>query len=80
VKVTITKRGKKDLKELDNNIRDKIKKYLNRLRTGEFDFRKLSGSNNEWKIKVGDFRILIEIDKEVNTIFVKRVVPRKDAY
>jgi mRNA interferase RelE/StbE len=80
MKVEVTKQAKKDLKKLSRKVIDRVEEILKRLRQGKYDFRKLTAQDNEWKIRVGDFRVIIEIDKESDTIFVRRVLPRKDVY
>lgn len=80
MKVEVTKQAKRDLKKLSQKIRDKIEELLERLRHGKYDFRKLTAHDNEWKIRAGDYRVVIEINKESDIIFVRRVLPRKDVY
>jgi len=80
MKVEITKQAKRDLKKLSQKIRDRIEELLERLKQGKYDFRKLTVHDNEWKIRAGDYRVIIEINKENDTIFVRRVLPRKDVY
>lgn len=80
MKVEITKQAKRDLKKLSQKIRDRIEELLERLKQGKYDFRKLTAHDNEWKIRAGDYRVIIEINKENDTIFVRRVLPGKDVY
>lgn len=42
--------------------------------------RKLTGSKNDWRIRVGDYRILYEIDARAKIVKVMRIRHRKDAY
>ncbi|HEB71846.1 MAG TPA: type II toxin-antitoxin system RelE/ParE family toxin [Nitrospirae bacterium] len=42
--------------------------------------RKITGSANDWRVRVGDYRVIYEIDdkkKSVKVLFIKH---RKDAY
>lgn len=80
MKVEVTKQAKRDLKKLSQKIIDRIEELLERLRQGKYDFRKLTAKDNEWKIRAGDYRVIIDIDKDSDTIFVRRVLPRKDVY
>ena len=80
MKVELTKQAKRDLKKLSHNIIDRVEEILERLRQGNYNFRKLTAQDNEWKIRIGDFRVIIEINKKSETIFVRRVLPRKDVY
>ncbi|MEQ8222527.1 MAG: type II toxin-antitoxin system RelE/ParE family toxin [Candidatus Eremiobacterota bacterium] len=80
MKVEITNQAKRDLKKLSQKIIDKIEEVLERLKEGKYNFRKLTAHGNEWKIRAGDYRIIIEINKESDSIFVRRILPRKDVY
>jgi mRNA interferase RelE/StbE len=42
--------------------------------------RKLMGSKNDWRIRVGDYRVVYEIADEVRVIHVNRVRHRRDVY
>ena len=41
---------------------------------------KLTGSANLWRVRVGDYRILFEIDDSAQTVLVLRIAHRRDAY
>ena len=42
--------------------------------------KKLTGSDDDWRIRVGDYRVLYEIDDENHVVRVMRVRHRRDAY
>lgn len=42
--------------------------------------RKISGSQNNWRIRVGDYRVLYEIDNPAKAVKVMRVRHRREAY
>ena len=42
--------------------------------------KKLLGSMNRWRVQIGDYRILYEIDDSNHIVTVFRVIHRKDAY
>jgi mRNA interferase RelE/StbE len=42
--------------------------------------RKLAGSDNDWRIRVGDYRVVYEIDDAANEIRVNRVRHRREVY
>ena len=42
--------------------------------------RKISGSKNDWRIRVGDFRVIYEIDDKGKAVRVMRVRHRRSAY
>lgn len=41
---------------------------------------KLTGSANVWRVRVGDYRVLFEIDDPAQTVLVFRIAHRRDAY
>jgi mRNA interferase RelE/StbE len=42
--------------------------------------RKLNGGNNEWRIRIGDYRIVYEIDDNAKTVAVTRIARRREVY
>jgi mRNA interferase RelE/StbE len=42
--------------------------------------KKLKGGDNEWRIRVGDYRIVYEIDDTARTVDVTRIGHRRDVY
>jgi len=41
---------------------------------------KILGSKNDWRIRIGDYRIIYEIDKKTRTVKVMRIRHRREAY
>ena len=42
--------------------------------------KKITGSRNDWRLRVGDYRILYEIDNKTKTIKIMRVKHRREVY
>jgi mRNA interferase RelE/StbE len=42
--------------------------------------RKLTGSKNDWRIRVGDYRVLYEIDGKIRAVRIMRVRHRREVY
>jgi mRNA interferase RelE/StbE len=42
--------------------------------------RKLVGSKNDWRIRVGDYRVIYEIADEIRIVRVNRVRHRREVY
>jgi mRNA interferase RelE/StbE len=42
--------------------------------------RKLTGSKNDWRIRVGDYRVLYEIDEKTRVVRIMRVRHRREVY
>ena len=69
------------LRRLDRPIRDRVLDAVDRL-TGDpphGDLVRLSG-RDEWRLRVGDWRVRCELDVERQVVLVLRVLPRGRAY
>jgi mRNA interferase RelE/StbE len=42
--------------------------------------RKIAGSKNDWRIRIGDYRIIYEIDEKAKAVRVMRVRHRREVY
>jgi mRNA interferase RelE/StbE len=42
--------------------------------------RKLAGSKNDWRIRIGDHRVLYETDEKVKAVRIMRVRHRREVY
>jgi len=42
--------------------------------------RKLSGSKSDWRIRIGDYRVIYEIDDKAKAVRVMRVRHRREVY
>lgn len=81
--VNITRKALKELNKLDSRSRNKILEALIILRdygfTSKLDIKKLRGYKNHYRIKVGKYRILFELEKP-RKIIIYAILPRKKAY
>ena len=68
----------KALRKLPRNERERILTAIERLPAG--DVRSLKGRQGEWRLRVGDWRVLIRLDLEARVIVVTAVKPRGRAY
>ena len=74
--------AEKDLKKLPGEIFQRIiihiKSLAKTLRPS--GCRKITGTKNDWRIRVGDYRIIYEVDDSVRVVRVLRVRDRREAY
>jgi mRNA interferase RelE/StbE len=42
--------------------------------------RKIAGSKNDWRIRIGEYRVIYEIDEHAEAVKVMRIRQRKEAY
>lgn len=73
----------KDVNDLPRNERDRIiRKVKEFAETGRGDVKKLQGHSNEFRLRVGDWRVRFSVDNLGHLIIltVLRVLPRGSAY
>jgi mRNA interferase RelE/StbE len=80
-KVLWLDRALKETERLDRPTRERIFDAVERLATtGQGDVRPLLGRSGEYRLRVGNWRILFQRDGAQLVILVLRVRPRGDAY
>ena len=81
--VLIAKRAERDLGALAPSTQDRIRSRIEALADEPFPpgRKKLSGQyTGTWRVRIGDFRVLYDVQQEIVTVLVLRVRNRKDAY
>ncbi|MGH7458790.1 MAG: type II toxin-antitoxin system RelE family toxin [Longimicrobiaceae bacterium] len=75
-------RAVKDFDRLDARVQRRVATALERLAaTKQGDVRKLTDTDPpEWRLRVGDWRVLFARDKAAGVLTVLRVLPRGKAY
>ena len=72
----------KAIKDLENLPLEQSKRILKKLEKFsinlEGDLKKLTNFTPEYRLRIGDYRVLFEIEE--NTITVYRIIHRKEAY
>lgn len=67
--------------QLDHQTRTRVIEALERLAvTNRGDVKKLQGAGNEWRLRVGEYRVRFLRDERTKTLEVLRVLPRGRAY
>jgi mRNA interferase RelE/StbE len=79
--IAFERRASKDLDRLDAPVKRRVLGAIDRL-AREPRTAKLSQLTNrpEARMRVGDWRVLVDLDVETRTIVVLRVLPRGRAY
>jgi len=72
----------RDLKALPVDARTRIERAIDRLRDNPrpSGAKKLVGFNDEWRLRVGDYRVLYVIDDAERRVVIARVAHRREAY
>ena len=70
-----------DFARLPGRMQDRVLAALERLAdTGQGDIKKLRGRQDQWRLRVGDWRAIITFADRGNIIRVLRVLHRREAY
>jgi mRNA interferase RelE/StbE len=81
-RVIVERSAEKDLKRLSTAVRARVAPALIALATNPrpTGSRKLAGSKSDWRIRVGDYRVVYEIADEIRIVRVNRVRHRREVY
>ena len=73
--------AQRDLRRLEEALRQRILQAIRRYTNeGLGDVVKLRGRQEEWRLRVGEYRVRFRRDTANRTIVVLRVQPRREAY
>jgi mRNA interferase RelE/StbE len=80
--VEFTRSAQRDLRRLDPQVRRRVVAALDGLRSepAQGDIRKLKGIDDEWRLRVGDWRVRFRRDRGRGLVEVVRVLPRGRVY
>jgi mRNA interferase RelE/StbE len=70
----------KDLKKLEHVMQDRIVAALERIRIRPRDYVTKLVGDPKYKLRVGDYRVLLEIDNEPQILLIHRIRHRKNVY
>lgn len=81
-RVELTRSAEKDLRRVDRSRVASLYEAIERLGTDPrpHGSKKLVGAERTYRIRVGDYRIVYEIEDEVLVVLVIRVAHRREAY
>ena len=80
--VLLERSAERDLRRLSADVHDRV---IEAIRSLAHDprppgCRKLAGTKNDWRIRVGEYRVVYEIADTVRLVRVHRVRHRRDVY
>ncbi len=80
--VILTRSALKELSKIPNTYYILIREHLLHLQDDPFPLGaiKLKGSVNEYRLRVGQYRILFVVEHDILTVTVIRIGHRKDVY
>jgi mRNA interferase RelE/StbE len=81
-RVLLERTAEKDLASLSSEIHDRVIAAIQALANNPrpHGCRKLAGRKNDWRIRVGDYRVIYEIANEIRIVRVNRVRHRREVY
>lgn len=74
--------AERQLKKLAPRVKENIRKHIEKLSTEPcpINAKKLSGIDNLYRIRVGDYRVVYTINDSVLLILIVRIGDRKEIY
>ncbi|MCX6641553.1 MAG: type II toxin-antitoxin system RelE/ParE family toxin [bacterium] len=80
--VLVEHSAERDLKRLPKSVFARIIPHLSELRQNPRppNCRKITGSEASWRVRVGDYRIIYEVDDELKKVMVMRIKHRREVY
>ncbi len=80
--VVVERRAERDLNRLPRDLFDRVIRAVKSLADNPRPqgSSKLTGSENDWRLRIGDYRVLYEIDDPSQAVRVMRVRHRREAY
>lgn len=80
--VSLLPAARRDLRRLPPEVHDRIEAAITQLETNPRPpgCRKLVGFENEWRLRVRDYRVLYVIDDALKLVVVARIAHRREAY
>lgn len=80
--IVLERAAEKELRRLPDQVHDRVIEGIAALATNPRPpgSKKLAGGKSNWRIRVGDYRVLYEIADIVSVVHVYRVRHRRDAY
>ena len=81
-KVTFKPSVEKDLRSLPQSSLKRIFKHIDGLKNNPFgrQSKKLSGAEQLYRVRIGDYRVIYEVDKDNRQIIIQYVRHRRDVY
>jgi len=80
--ILLERRAEKDLKKLSSELFERIIEKIQSLSENPKPqgSRKITGSKSDWRIRIGDYRAIYEIDEKEKRVKIMRIRHRREAY
>jgi len=80
--ILLERNAERDLKKLPKDMFDRVLLGIKSLAQNPkpHRVRKIVGSKNGWRIRIGDYRVIYEVDEEGRAVKIMRIRHRREAY
>ena len=80
--VLVERSAEKDLPRLSSRVHDQVIDRIAALANNPrpIGSRKLAGTKHDWRIRVGDYRVIYEVADPIRVVRVYRIRHRREAY
>ena len=78
--VILSHKARDELNKLPSDLGDRIKKKLKSSEENPFHFFERLKGRMDYKLRVGDYRVIADIHEENKRIEVNKIGPRKNIY
>ncbi len=80
--ISLERTAERDLKRLPVIVFQRVIQHIKALTPNPRlpGCRKITGSEDSWRIRVGDYRIIYQIDDKARVVRIMRVRHRREAY
>ena len=80
--ILLERRAERDIKKLSIEIFQRIIPRIKALAENPKPpgSRKITGSKSDWRIRIGEYRVIYEVDEKSRVVKVMRIRHRKDTY
>jgi mRNA interferase RelE/StbE len=75
-----TESARRDLRDLDHAVAQQILRKLDSIQTEPLRSMKRLKGSKDWRLRVGDWRVVCEADAAAQTVTVKRIQHRSVVY
>lgn len=80
--VLLERRAERDIKKLPTEVFHRIIPHIKALSENPkpSGCRKIAGSKDDWRVRIGEYRIIYEIDEKARAVKVMRIRHRREVY
>lgn len=75
-----SERSKRDLQALEKQLIKRIAKKVEDIKSIPYHFLERLTDSAEWKLRIGDYRVFIDIDEAKKKLSILHIEHRKKAY